>query len=99
MKRDKKLNPTRDYSGLDGTESYELLIHDPVTLHVVRLCLSSANPGVQALLLYNVGYSLLLAGNRESSIQISNILEKIDKNLSALLSSKLNKDLFNLIID
>lgn len=99
MKRDEKLNPSGDYSGLDGTESHGILIHDPVTLHVVRLCLASANLGVQALLLYNVGYSLLLCGNRDSSLQVLKILKNLDKNLSALLSSKLNKDLPNLIID
>jgi hypothetical protein len=99
VKRDEKLNPTGDYSGLDGTESHELLIHDPVTLHLVRLCLASANGGVQAWLLYNVGYSLLLSGNRKSSIQVLKILEKLDKNLSALLSFKLNKDLPNLKVD
>ena len=99
MKRDEKLNPTGDYSGLDGTESHELLIHDPVTLHFVRLCLASANVEVQVWLLYNVGYSLLLSGNRNLSIQVLKILEKLDKNLSELLSFKLNKDLPNLIID
>jgi hypothetical protein len=50
------------------------------------------------LLLYNVGYSLLLSGNRKSSNYILKILEKLDKNLSALLSSKLNKDLPNQIV-
>ena len=99
MKRDEKLNPTGDYSGLDGTESHGLLIHDPVTLNIVRLCLASANGGVQAWLLYNVGYSLLLSGDRNSSIQVLKILEKLDKNLSALLSSKLSIDLPNLLPD
>ena len=99
MKRDEKLNPTGDYSGLDGTESHGLLTHDPVTLHLVRLCLASGNGGVQAWLLYNVGYSLLLSGNRKSSIEVLNILEKLDKNLSALLSYKLSIDLPNLLPD
>ena len=99
MKRDKKLNPTGDNSGLDGTESHGLLIHDPVTVNLVRLCLASANGGVQAWLLYNLGYSLLLSGHKNSSIQVLKILEKLDKNLSAILSSKLKKDLPNLIID
>ena len=99
MKRDIKLNPRGDYSGIDGTESHGLLIHDPVTLHLVRLCLASAKGGVQAWLLYNVGYSLLLAGNRKSSIHILGILEKLDKNLAALLASKLQIDLPNLLLD
>jgi hypothetical protein len=99
VKSDEKLNPTGDYSGLDGTESHGLLIHDPMTLHLVRLCLASANEGVQAWLLYNLGYYLLLSGNRKSFINVLNILEKLDKNLSALLSSKLSIDLPNLLPD
>ena len=97
MKRDEKLNPSGDWLG--GPDYHGLLIHDPVTLHVVRLCLACANPGVQALLIYNVGHSLLLCGKRDSSLQVLEILQNLDKNLSALLSSKLNKDLSNLIID
>jgi hypothetical protein len=91
MKRDEKLNPSGDRLG--GPEYHGLLTHDPLTLHIVRTCLASANQGVQALLLYNVGYSLLLSGNRKSSHHILKILKKLDKNLSALLSSKLNKNL------
>jgi hypothetical protein len=97
--RDEKLNPQGDYSGLDGTEFHGLLIHDPVTLHLVRLCLAATNEGVKAWLLYNVGYALLLSGNRKSSIHVLRILEKIDKSLSALLSSKLSIDLTNLLPD
>jgi hypothetical protein len=97
VKRDEKLNPSGDW--LVGPECRGLLIHDPMTLYVVRICLASANQGVQALLLYNVGYSLLLSGNRKSSSYILKILEKLDKNLSALLSSKLNKDLPNQIVE
>ena len=96
MKKVEKLKPTGDYSGLDGTESHGLLIQDPVTLHFVRLCLAAANGEVQAWLLYNVGYSLLLSGDRNSSIQVLKILEKLDENLSALLSFKLSIDLPNL---
>lgn len=94
-----KLNPTGNYSGLDATEFNGLFIHDPVTLHLVRLCLASANGRVRAWLLYNVGYSLLISGNRKSSIHVLTILEKLDKNLSALLSAKLNIDLPNLLLD
>jgi hypothetical protein len=97
MKRDQKSNPSGDWLG--GPEYHGLLIHDPVALHAVRLCLSSKNLAVRALLLYNIGHSLLLSGNRKSSFQILKILEKIDKNLSELLSSKINRDLSNLIID
>lgn len=93
VKRDKRINPARDYSGLDGNESPGLFIHDPVTLHLVRQCLASANGGVKAWLLYNVGYALLLSGDRKSSIYVLAILEKLDKNLAALFSSKLNIDL------
>jgi hypothetical protein len=96
VERDEKLNPIEDYSGLDGIESHILLIWDPVTRHIVRLCVASKNKGVQACLLYNVGYRLLLSGNRTLSIQILKIIENLDKNLSALLSSKLNKDLMNI---
>jgi hypothetical protein len=99
MERDEKLNPTRDYSGLDEIESNRLLLHDPLTLHIVRLCLASGNKGVQACNLYNMGYRLLISGNRTSSLIVLNILENLDKNLSALLSSKLNKDLPNSIVD
>ncbi len=97
MNRDAKLNPTWDYSGLEGTEFPGLLLHDPVTLHLVRLCLASANEGVKAWLLYNIGYSLLLAGNRKSFTHVLRILEKIDKSLAALLSSKLSLDLPKLL--
>ena len=99
VKRDEKLNPAGDYSGLDDIESHGLLIHDPLTLHLVRLCLASANKGVQACFLYNMGYRLLISGNRTSSLQVLKILENLDKNLSALLSSKLNKYLPNFIVD
>ena len=91
MKRDQKLKPAGDYSGFDEIESHGLLIHDPVTQYLVRLCLTSANKGVQACFLYNMGYRLLISGNRTSSLQVLRILENLDKNLSALLSSKLIK--------
>ena len=97
MKKDEKLNPTGDDSGLNEIESHELLIHDPLTLHLVRLCLASPDKGVQACFLYNVGYRLLISGDRTSSLQVLKILEKINNNLSALLSSKLNIDLPNLL--
>lgn len=96
MKRDEKLNPSGDWLG--GLESHGLRIHDPVTHHIVRLCLTSANPKVRGLLLYNVGYSLLLCGKRDASFQVVGILKNFDKNLAALLSSKLNKDSLNPII-
>ena len=99
MERDEKLNHTKDYSGLDEIESNRLLIHDPLTLHLMRLCLASANKGIQACFLYNMGYRLLISGNRTSSLYVLKILENLDKNLSALLSSKLNKDLSDLIVD
>jgi hypothetical protein len=98
VERDKKLSPIGEYSELDAIESHILLIHDPVTRHFVRLCLASTNKGVQACFLYNVGYRLLLSGNRTLSIQILSILKDLDKNLSALLSSRLNKDLINKIV-
>jgi hypothetical protein len=96
VKKDRKLNPIGDYSDLDEVELHELLSHDPLTLHLERLCLASPNKGVQACFLYNVGYRLLISGNRTSSLQVLVILEKINKNLSALLSSKLSIDLPNL---
>ena len=99
VKKDEKLNPTGDDSGLDEIESYELRIHDHLTLHLVRLCLASPDKGVQACFLYNLGYRLLISGNRTSSLQVLKILENLDKNLSALLSSKLNKYLPNFIVD
>jgi len=99
VERDERLNLVVDYSGVDGIESHILLIHDPVTRHFLRLCLASTNKGVQACFLYNVGYRLLLSGNRTLSLQILKILENLDKNLSALLSSRLNKDLPNITID
>jgi hypothetical protein len=98
VERDKKLNPVGDYPGLDGIESHIRLIHDPVTQHFVRLCVASTNKGVQACFLYNVGYRLLLAGHRTSSLQILKILETLDKNLSALLFPKLSKNLPNIIV-
>ena len=99
MERDEQLNPVGDYSGLDGIESHIRLIHDPVTQHFVRLCVASTNKGVQACFLYNVGYRLFLSGNQTLSLQILKILEKLDKNLSALLSSKLNKKLPDIMVD
>ena len=96
VKKDKKLNHKGDDSGLDEIESHELLTHDPLTLHLVRQCLASPNKGVQACFLYNIGYRLLISGHRTSSLQVLKILEKINKNLSALLSSKLSIDLPNL---
>lgn len=99
VKRDEKLNPAGDYSGLDEIESHGLLIHDPVTLYLVRLCLASANKGVQACFLYNIGYRLLISGNRNSSLRVLKILENLDKNLSALLSSRINKYLPNFVIE
>jgi hypothetical protein len=97
MKKNKKLNHTGDDSGLDEIESHELLIHDPLTRHLVRLCLTSPDKGVQACFLYNLGYRLLISGNRTSALQVLKILEKINKNLSALLSSKLCIDLPNVL--
>ena len=99
VKRDAKLNPTGDYSGLDEIESHGLFAHDPMMQHLVRLCLASPNKGVQACFLYNVGYRLLTSGNRTSSLQVLKILENLDKNLSALLSSRINKYLPNFIVD
>ena len=99
MERDEKLNPIGDYSGLDGIESHILLIHDPVTKHFVRLCMASSNKGVQACFLYNIGYRLLLSGNRSLSLQVLKILEHLDNNLSTLLYSKLHKDLLNIMGD
>jgi hypothetical protein len=99
VKRDVKLNPTGDFSGLDEIESHGLFAHDPMMQHLVRLCLASPNKGVQACFLYNVGYRLLTSGNRTSSLQVLKILKNLDKNLSALLSSKLNKQLSNFIVD
>ena len=98
MERDEQLNPVGDYSGLDGIESHIRLIHDPVTQHFVRLCVASTNKGIQACFLYNVGYRLLLSGHRTLSFQILKVLENLDKNLSALLFSKLNKKLPNIIV-
>jgi hypothetical protein len=92
VERDEQLNPIGDYSGLDGIESHILLIHDPVTRHFVRLCMSSTNKGVQACFLYNVGYQLLLSGHRTLSLQILKILENLDMNLSDFFF-KLNKKL------
>jgi hypothetical protein len=97
VKKDKKLNPEGDDSGLDEIESHELLIHDPLTLHLVRQCLASPNKGVQACFLYNIGYRLFISGNRISSLQILIVLDKINNNLSALLSSKLSVNLANLL--
>jgi hypothetical protein len=99
VKRDEKLNPAGDYSGLDDLESYGLLIHDSQTLHLLHLCLASANKGVQACFLYNIGYRLLISGNRNSSLRVLKILENLDKNLSALLSSRINKYLPNFVIE
>lgn len=99
VKRDEKLDPVGDHSGLDGIESHLLLIHDPMTRHFVRLCVASKNRGVQACFLYNVGYRLLLSGNRPLSLQILKILKNLDENLSELLSSKLNKNLPKIIVD
>jgi hypothetical protein len=99
VKRNEKLDPVGDYSGLDGIESHILLIRDPMTRHFVRLCVASKNKGVQACFLYNVGYRLLLSGNRPLSLQILKILKNLDENLSDLLSSKLNKNLPNIIVD
>jgi hypothetical protein len=45
---------------------------------------------VMAWLLYTLGYSFLLAGNIDVSLQILNILKDIDTNLSGLLTSNLN---------
>jgi len=99
VKKNEKLNPAGDYSGLDDIESYGLFIHDSQTLHLLHLCLASAHKGVQACFLYNIGYRLLISGNRTSSLKILNILENVDKNLSALLSSRINKYLPNVIIE
>jgi hypothetical protein len=83
--------PTGNYPEFEEIESHGLLSHDPLTLHFIRLCLASPNKGVQACFLYNVGYRLLISGNRTLSLQVLKVLEKLDENLSALLSSKLNK--------
>jgi hypothetical protein len=99
MERDKKLNPARDYSGFDEIESPEFFTHDPLTLHLIRLCLASTNKGIQACFLYNVGYRLLISGDRTSSFKVVKILKNLDKNLSELLYSKLNKNLLNFIVD
>ena len=99
MKRNEKLNPTGDDSGLDEIESHDLFSHDPLTRHLVRLCLASADKGVQACFLYNIGYRFLISGDRTSSLQVLKMLKNLDKNLSALLSSKLNKYSPNFMID
>jgi hypothetical protein len=99
VKRNDKLDPVGDYSGLDEIESHILLIRDPMTRHFVRLCVASKNKGVQACFLYNVGYRLLLSGNRPLSLQILKILKNLDENLSELLSSKLYKSLPNIVVD
>jgi hypothetical protein len=99
VKRDEKLNPAGDCSGFDDIESYGLLIHDSQTLHLLHLCLASANKGVQACFLYNIGYRLLISGNRTSSLRVLKILENLDKNLSALLSSRIIKYLPNFVIE
>jgi hypothetical protein len=99
VKKDEKLNHGGDYSGFDDIESYGLIIHDSQTLHLLHLCLASANKGVQACFLYNIGYRLLISGNRTSSLRVLNILENLDKNLSALLSSRINKYLPNFVIE
>lgn len=99
MKRDEKLNHSEDYPGVDDIESQGLLSHDPQTRHLLHLCLASANLGVQACFLYNIGYRLLISGNLTSSLKVLKILENLDKNLSALLSSRINKYLPNCIVD
>jgi hypothetical protein len=98
VKRDEKLNPSGDYSGLDDIESHGLLSLDPQTQHLLHLCLASANIKVKAFFLYNIGYRLLISGNRTASLKVLKILENLDKNLAALLSSRINKYLPNYII-
>jgi hypothetical protein len=98
MESDKKLK-SQVYSRLDEIESHGLLIHDPMTLHLLRLCLASANKGVQACFLYNIGYRLLISGNRTSALKVLKILKKLDKNLSALLSLRIKNYLPNFAME
>jgi len=50
------------------------------------------NPdGIMAWVLYSLGYAFLVSNDRDSVLEILEILRPLDNNLAALLSSKVDK--------